>query len=142
MEWTKSGDDLFVRLDPGEEIHASLRSLADEVGFSAAAITSGIGRTRENVFGYMGDDHIYQKRTINESTELVTLQGNIARQENGAAFSHIHFTISSDDGSVHAGHLFSAVIHVVGEIHLRILSQSIMTRCPVEDSEFVALKFS
>ena len=53
MEWTKSGDDLLVRIDPGEEIHSSLQKLADEVGFNAAAITSGIGRTRENIYGYM-----------------------------------------------------------------------------------------
>ena len=45
MEWTKSGEDLLVRIDPGEEIHSSLQKLADEVGFNAAAITSGIGRT-------------------------------------------------------------------------------------------------
>ena len=51
MEWTRSGDDLFVRLDPGEEIRASLQALADEVGFDAAAITSGIGRTRNSVYG-------------------------------------------------------------------------------------------
>ena len=47
MEWTKSGEDLLVRIDPGEEIHSSLQKLADEVGFNAAAITSGIGRTCE-----------------------------------------------------------------------------------------------
>ena len=51
MEWTRSGEDLFVRLDPGEEIHASLQNLADEVGFNAAAITSGIGRTRDTLYG-------------------------------------------------------------------------------------------
>ena len=39
MEWTKSGEDLLVRIDPGEEIHSSLQKLADEVGFNAAAIT-------------------------------------------------------------------------------------------------------
>ena len=33
MEWARSGEDLFVRLDPGEEIHATLQSLADKVGF-------------------------------------------------------------------------------------------------------------
>ena len=53
MEWRRSGDDLFVRLDPGEEIHRSLQSLAEEVGFDAAAITSGIGRTKNNLYGYM-----------------------------------------------------------------------------------------
>jgi len=31
MEWTRSGEDLFVRIDPNEEIHASLQALADEV---------------------------------------------------------------------------------------------------------------
>ena len=31
MEWTTSGDDVFLRLDPGEEIHASLQALADKL---------------------------------------------------------------------------------------------------------------
>ena len=35
MEWTRR-EDLFVRLDPGEEVHESLQKLADEVGFNAA----------------------------------------------------------------------------------------------------------
>ena len=59
MEWTRSGEDLFVRIDPNEEIHTSLQSLADEVGFDAAAITSGIGRTRENMYGYMNEEGVY-----------------------------------------------------------------------------------
>ena len=141
MEWTRSGDDLFVRLDPGEEIHASLQALADEVGFDAAAITSGIGRTRNSVYGYMDDDHVYHRVTLSEGTELVTLQGNLARRENGEAFTHLHATFSDDDLKPHAGHMFSAEVHVVAEIHLRHLTHAIMTRCPLENSEFVALRF-
>ena len=45
MEWARSGDDVVVVLEPGEEIHASLRNLADELGINGAVITSGIGRT-------------------------------------------------------------------------------------------------
>ena len=56
MEWTRSGQDLFVRIDSGDEIHASLQRLADEVGFNAAAITSGIGRTRDTLYGYMNEE--------------------------------------------------------------------------------------
>lgn len=141
MEWTRSNDDLFVRLDPGEEIHASLQALADEVGFDAAAITSGIGRTRESTYGYMDDDHVYHRVTLNEGTELVTLQGNLARRKTGEPFTHLHATFSDDDLRPHAGHMFAATVHVVAEIHMRILTHAIMTRCPLENSEFVALKF-
>lgn len=141
MEWTVSGDDVFVRLDPGEEIHASLQSLADKVGFDAAAITSGIGRTCQSVYGYMDDDHRYHRVTIEGGSELVTLQGNLARRESGAAFTHLHATFSDDDLKPHAGHMFSAVVHVVAEIHLRLLPHAIMSRCPLENSEFVALSF-
>ena len=55
MDHTRSGSDLLVRLDPGEEIHESLRNLADELGIDAAVITSGIGRTRDNQYGYMNE---------------------------------------------------------------------------------------
>lgn len=142
MEWTRSGEDLFVRLDEGEEIHTSLRTLSDEVGFNAAAITSGIGRTRHNAYGFMDENHIYQRYTILEPSELVTLQGNLARNQDGSAFTHLHATFTDDDTRVHAGHLFEATVEVVAEIHLRILSHAVMTRCPVEGSEFVALRFS
>ena len=35
MEHTRSGSDILVRLDPGEEIHTSLKKLADDLGFDA-----------------------------------------------------------------------------------------------------------
>jgi len=141
MEWTRSGGDVFVRLDPGEEIHKSLQNLADEIGFDAAAITSGIGRTRDSTYGYMDDNHHYHRVTIKGGSELVTLQGNLARHESGAAFTHLHATFSDDDLKPHAGHMFSATVHVVAEVHLRLLTEAVMTRCPLENSEFVALKF-
>ena len=75
MEWTRSGEDLFVRIDPNEEIHASLQALADEVGFDAAAITSGIGRTRDNMYGYMNEEGVYQRRPLPMPSELVSLSG-------------------------------------------------------------------
>ena len=55
VDYTRSDSDLFVRLDPGEEIHAALKMLADDLGFDAAAITSGIGRTRDNLYGFKND---------------------------------------------------------------------------------------
>ena len=68
MEWTTSGDDVFLRLDPGEEIHAALQALADTIDLNAAAVTSGIGRVRASVYGFMDDDHVYHRRTIASSS--------------------------------------------------------------------------
>jgi len=142
MDWARSGEDLFVRIDPGEEIHASLQSLADKLGFNAAAITSGIGRTRDNLYGYMNEQGVYQRRPLESPSELVSLSGNIARTQEGGAFTHIHCCWSDDDNNVHAGHMFQATVHVVAEIHLRILNEAIMTRCPLENFELLGLQFS
>jgi len=142
MEWTRSDEDIFVRIDPSEEIHESLQKLANEIGFDAAAITSGIGRTRENQYGYMNEDGVYQRRDLSPPSEMVSLSGNIARTQQGDAFTHIHCCWSDDDNNVHAGHMFQATVHVVAEIHIRILTKAIMTRCPLADFELLGLEFS
>ena len=142
MEWTRSDEDLLVRIDPGDEIHSVLQQLADDVGFNAAAITSGIGRTRNNIYGYMNNDGIYIKRELETPSELVSLSGNIARTQDGKAFTHIHCCWSDDDNNVHAGHMFECTVRVVAEIHVRILAKAIMTRCPLPDAELLGLQFS
>ena len=118
MEWTRSDDDLFIRLDPGEEIHQKLKELADELGINAAAITSGIGRTRDNLYGYMNEEGVYQRRELTPPSELVSISGNIARTEQGEPFTHIHSCWSDDDYTVHAGHMFQATVHVLSLIHI------------------------
>ena len=141
MEHTRSGSDILVRLDPGEEIHTSLKKLADDLGFDAAAITSGIGRTRENQYGYMNSEGVYKRRHLESPSELVSLSGNIARTESGGAFTHIHCCWSDDDNSVHAGHMFESTVQVVAEIHIRVMDGATMTRCPLAELELLGLKF-
>ena len=141
MEHTRSGSDILVRLDPGEEIHAALKELADDLGFDAAAITSGIGRTRDNQYGYMNEEGVYQRRFLNQPAELVSLSGNIARTEQGEPFTHIHCCWSDDENDVHAGHLFESTVHVVAEIHVRVMQDTVMMRSPVAEFELLGLKF-
>jgi len=140
MEWARSGDDVVIVLEPGEEIHTSLRKLADELGINGAVITSGIGRTMNSTFGYMDETFTYHRRVLEQPAELVTLQGNLARHEDGSAFTHLHATFSDDDFVTHAGHMFEATVFVVAEIHMRIMSNIVMSRCPMIDGEFVQLK--
>ena len=140
MEWARSGDDVVVVLEPGEEIHTSLRNLADELGINGAVITSGIGRTMNSTFGYMDDTFTYHRLTLKEPAELVTLQGNLARHEDGSPFTHLHATFADDNFVTKSGHMFEATVFVVAEIHMRVMSKIVMTRCPMIDGEFVELK--
>ena len=133
MEHVRSGEDVFVRLDPGEEMHAALQSLS-ETGIQCAAITSGIGRVRDIRIGYLDGEGVYQTREYADSMELLSTQGNLAPGPDGP-FSHIHVVLSDDDH-------FHATIHVTAELHLRVLDSGSETmRRESTASEFMALSF-
>ena len=142
MEFTRVGEDILLKLNPGEEIHSSIQSLHDH-GIECAVITSGIGRCHNIEIGYLGNDRVYQKTMHHNSMELLSTQGNLAPGPNGP-FTHLHVVISDDDNIVHGGHLFSATVSVTAEIHLRVLSSNLGSNmiCRVaDDSEFVQLRF-
>ena len=142
MEFTRVGEDILLKLNPGEEIHSSIQSLHDH-GIECAVITSGIGRCHNIEIGYLGSDRVYQKTIHHNSMELLSTQGNLAPGPDGP-FTHLHVVISDDDNIVHGGHLFSATVSVTAEIHLRVLSSNLGSNmiCRVaDDSEFVQLKF-
>lgn len=138
MEFLREGDDVLMRLDPGEEIHAAIQSLAEH-GIECAAVTSGIGRVRDIRMGYLGSNGIYQTLDHDGPMELLSTQGNLVPGPDGP-FTHLHVVMSDNGHVVHGGHLYHATIHVVGEIHLRVLDADSMKREPT-GSDFVALKF-
>ncbi|MCP2502801.1 MAG: DNA-binding protein [Candidatus Thalassarchaeaceae archaeon] len=141
MEHIVSDRDVFVRLDPGEEIHQSLQSLAKE-GIVSAAITSGIGRIEDAEVGFLDSDGIYRKTTYTGPVELLSTQGNLCPGPDGT-FTHIHIVMCDDNHTVLGGHLFKAVVTVTAEIHLRILDDEIRPNmmCRVAgDGDFVKLE--
>jgi len=93
--------------------------------------------------GYLGDDSVYHRVVLEEANELLSMQGNVSVLD-GKPFTHIHIVLSDDDHVVHGGHLFSSIVHVTAELHLRILEKNVripMTRCSVPGSEFKPLSF-
>ena len=140
MEHSRIGRELFVRLDKGEEIHESIRALSEQ-GISAAALTSGIGRVRDTVIGFLDSEGVYQKITVEEPMELLSMQGNLVPGPDGP-FTHIHIVASEDDHVVRGGHLFEATVEVTAEIHMRVLGEegSPMER-QVTDTEFLRISF-
>ena len=138
MEFSRIGDDVLLRLDPDEEIHQSIQDLS-KYGIDCAIITSGIGRVRDIRMGYLDDDGIYQTLNYDGPMELLSTQGNLAPGPDGP-FTHLHTVMSDNEHSVHGGHLYHATVHVVAEIHLRVLKTNAMKR-EKTNTDFVALKF-
>ena len=141
MDLQRIGDDVFLRLDQGEEIHTAIQSLAEH-GITTAAITSGIGRVRDIEVGFLDSTGVYQTVIHTGPMELVSTQGNLAPSPDGP-FTHIHSIFSDDNHVVHGGHLITATIEVVAEIHLRVLnsqSDDPMERVKTEN-DFVRLSF-
>ena len=140
MEYRRFGRDLFVRLDKGERLHDTIRSLSDN-GISTAALTSGIGRVRETEIGFLDSDGIYQKMKIEEPMELLSMQGNLAPGPDGP-FTHIYIVASDANHVVRGGHLFEATVEVTAEIHMRILDEDDATMVrEATESDFVGLSF-
>ena len=144
MYYLRSNENLFVRLDPGEELHESLQEVARTEGIGAAAVTSGIGRVENALIGHLDAQGAYQQKMLIGPVELLSMQGNIASL-NGEPFTHLHVVVSDDEHVVHGGHLFEARVTVTAEIHLRVLGGRItdrfMHRCEIIGSDFVELKF-
>ena len=129
-----------MRLDKGEELHDAIRSLSDH-GINTAAITSGIGRIRETVIGFLDSKGIYQKVRLEEPMELLSMQGNLAPGPDGP-FTHIHIVASDDNHVVRGGHLFEAIVEVTAEIHMREFGEDEGTMVrEATESEFLRLSF-
>ena len=144
MDHRRSNENVFVRLDPGEELHDSLQEVARVEGIGAAAVTSGIGRVENALIGHLDAQGAYQQKMLIGPVELLSMQGNIASL-NGEPFTHLHVVVSDDEHVVHGGHLFEARVTVTAEIHLHVLGGRItdrfMHRCEIIGSDFVELKF-
>ncbi|HEX2030069.1 MAG TPA: PPC domain-containing DNA-binding protein [Actinomycetota bacterium] len=98
-----------VVLEPGEEVVAGLTGFAAEQGVTAARV-SGIGALSEVTFGfYERDRKDYDRMTLAEQVELLSLLGNLTVTDEGPRL-HAHVVVSRTDGTALGGHLFHASV--------------------------------
>jgi uncharacterized protein len=120
MEWIANGTEIFVRLDPGEGIVESLRNVAQQVDFSAAAITSGVGMLNGVELGFFDvgiDDYI---NTVVEGVyDLSSVLGNITRRD-AVHVPHVHVVFNDTKHTTYSGHVIEAKCHITVEIFLSL----------------------
>jgi len=121
-----------LRALPDEELVGALTAFLNERRVYAGFFT-GIGAAREAEIGHFDPrEKVYHKQTLPGPLEIIALNGNVTRVEDGQAFVHAHVALSLGDMSVRAGHLFRAVIDPTCEIYLRALPGAVERRLVAE----------
>lgn len=124
MQVRREGNDVLMRIDPGEEMVEMLVKWARENGVPSAIIT-GLGAVRDVSLGYfdLNAGH-YVEIPVPRHVEIVSLDGSLAAMD-GEPHVHLHVVVSSSGGSCVAGHLFKATISITAELHLTLLQHPI-----------------
>ena len=102
--------------DTGEEVVAGLLQFARDHELSGAHLTA-IGAFERVTLGFFDmAKKDYKKIPIQEQVELMSLVGNVARDNKGNPKLHAHVVVGKSDGSAHGGHLLDAYVRPTLEV--------------------------
>ncbi len=120
----------FLRLDPGEELIACLKSFGSSNEVTFASITSGVGMVSEAEMGFfcVPKDDYDRFHLTDGDYDLSVLSGNISVL-NGQCWPHVHMVVNKIGGTTYSGHVLSAICHITMEIFVTNHSESPVVRC-------------
>jgi predicted DNA-binding protein with PD1-like motif len=102
--------------DTGEEVVAGLLQFARDQKLSGAHLTA-IGAFDRVTLGFFDvARQEYKRSEVREQVELLSLVGNIARDDEGNPKLHAHVVVGKSDGSAHGGHLLDAYVRPTLEV--------------------------
>ncbi len=111
----------LIRLMRGEDILLSLQKFCKEHQEIGAGKINGIGAVSHVTLGFF-DGHQYLENDFEEPLEILSLLGNIAKDQ----IIHIHGIFSRKDGSCIGGHILpGCTVSFTCEIHLTVLIPSV-----------------
>ena len=105
-----------VVFDTGEEVVSALLRFANDHTIAAAHLTA-IGAFQRVTLGFFEPaTREYLPIGIEEQVELLSLVGNLARDDKGEPKLHAHVVVAKSDGTAHGGHLLEASVRPTMEI--------------------------
>lgn len=114
MNYSIDNDKIYLSVDKGEKVNASLLKICEEKKMSFAWI-NGIGAIYNPEIGYFDvESKSYVKKIFNGEFELVSLIGNMTFKDN-QRFVHTHITFTDTSFRAYGGHLFDCKISAAGE---------------------------
>jgi len=104
--------------ETGDEVMKTLQGFAREKQLAGSHFTA-IGAFREAMLGYYDwEKKDYRRIPVREQVEVLSLVGDVARDEQGEPKLHAHVVVGKSDGTAHSGHLIEAVVRPTLEVIL------------------------
>ncbi len=124
MKFTSTEFGYIARLDPGEEIIATLSNFVKASDIGTASI-SGIGAAGELSIGYFDRARKeYVRKALSGEYEILSVTGNVSHV-GGEPWVHAHVVLSGSDFAALGGHLFSGKVTVTVELALVVSDERI-----------------
>lgn len=124
MEYKIFDNKIVLRLDRGEEIVSSIKSLCEKENIKLASV-SGIGGTDCFTVGIFNlKKSRYDIKTFKGAYEITGIHGNV-NQMDGKHYLHIHINCAKKCGRTFGGHLISCRISLTAEIVLEVISGTV-----------------
>ena len=121
-----------VVFDKGDEVSATLLQFAKENQLKASYVTA-LGSFSKATLGFFERERKdYKRIEIEEQVEVMSLFGNIARDESREHKLHAHVVIGKSDGSAHGGHLLKAHVWPTLELFLTETSERLQRKVDQE----------
>ncbi len=116
MEYKNIDDTrILVRLDPGDEVVASLEAVAQKENIELAMV-QGLGALNRVVMGvYDIAAQEFKATTLEGALEMISVTGTLDTMGT-EHYSHFHISVGDENGRAYGGHLKEAVISATGEI--------------------------
>jgi predicted DNA-binding protein with PD1-like motif len=120
MDYRRTPNRVIVRLDPGDEVVATLKAICQKEDIRLGTIQA-IGAVNEVQIGlFQTATKQYHSNTYRGDFEICSLMGTVSTMA-GETYLHLHISIGDIENNVRGGHLSAATVSATGEAVIQIL---------------------
>ena len=124
MEYRRFNNTIVLRIDKGEEILESIKSLSLKENIKLANINA-LGAVGEFTVGVFNTkEKKYYANEFKGDFEIVSLTGTINTMK-GEFYSHLHMSAGDDKGQVFGGHLNKAIVSATCEMIINVINGTV-----------------
>lgn len=120
MEYRQFGDVYVVRMDPGEEIVATLTKLCEKEQIFLAGVEAIGAANRAQLCVYDVQRRVFHQRELTGAMEIASLTGTVTRKD-GQVYLHLHAVVCDENLIAHGGHVKAMTVSATCEMLIRTL---------------------